>query len=128
MTTPAEERLNEKLAEIQQGVGKSIVELLHQTNKDKLAGKGKVSVHPIRERSALRWTLAWHEGKVAYDLNIVVYVEDDGTAAKVSKVLVHRHASADFDYDGHTPTTRMRRLTGLSLEELQQAIEAELKQ
>jgi hypothetical protein len=127
MVNLAEERINEKLAEIQQGVGKSITELLRETNKTKLAGKGKVSAHPIRERSGLRWTLAWHEGKVAYDLNVVVNVEDDGKETRVSKVLVHRHASADYDYEGHIPTTRMRRLAKLDIAEIKDAITAEMK-
>lgn len=127
MTTQTEERIGDKLDEIQQEWSKPIVNLLRETNKVKLGNKGRLVARPARDRSSLRWTLAWREGKVAYDLNIVVHVEDDGKTARVSKVLVHRHASADYDYDGHTPTTRMRRLNGLSLEEIKQTIEAELK-
>ncbi len=127
MTTQTEERIGDKLDEIQQEWSKPIVNLLRETNKVKLGNKGRLVARPARDRSSLRWTLAWRDGKIAYDLNVVVYVEDDGKVTKVSKVLVHRHASADYDYDGHTPTTRMRRLNGLSLEEIKQTIEAELK-
>lgn len=127
MTTQAEERISNKLDEIQQEWSKPIVELLRETNKIKLGNKARLVARPARDRSGLRWTLAWRDDKIAYDLNVVVHVEDDGKAAKVSKVIVHRHASADYDYDGHTPTTRMRRLSELSLTEIKQAIEAELK-
>jgi hypothetical protein len=127
MTTQAEERISNKLDEIQQEIGTSIVELLREMNKTKLAGKGKVSMRPTRERASMRWTLAWKQEKISYDLNLIVSVNDDGTQARVDRVWVHRHASSDYDFDGHTPTTRMRRLTSLSLEEIKQAIEAEFK-
>lgn len=127
MTTQTEERIASKLDEIQQEWSKPIAGLLREINRIKLGGKGKTMLRPTRDRASLRWTLAWHEGKIAYDLNVIIHVEDDGKAAKVSKVLIHRHASADYDYDGHTPTTRMRRLSELSLTEIKQAIEAELK-
>jgi hypothetical protein len=41
-------------------------------------------------------------------------------------VFVHRHASTSLDYEDHTPTTRMRRLTGFSMKDIREAIEAEL--
>ena len=120
-------RLNLKLEELSRTWNAGIVDLLRQANKSRLKGKGKVTPQPLIERNNLRWSLEWKEGKISFDLNVVVNVEDDGKQAQVSRVWVHRHASSSLDFEGHTPTTRMRRLTGLSLEEIQQAVEAELK-
>ena len=67
----------------------------------------------------------WKDGAINFDLNVVVTIEDDGKHARVGRVWVQRHASTSLDFEGHTPTTRMRRLTGLSLDEIREAIEAE---
>ncbi len=127
MTDSTQDRINRQIEQVKNEFSKSIVELLKEVNKQHLKGKGNVAPQPIIDRTNLRWTLAWKVGKISYDLNIVANVEDDGKQARISKVWVHRHASTDYDFDGHTPTTRMRRLTGLSLAEIKEAIEAELK-
>jgi len=127
MTETAHDRITQQIEQVKNELSKDIVDLLKEVNKQHLKGKGSVAPQPIIDRTNLRWTLAWKVGKVSYDLNIVANVEDDGKQAHVSKVWVHRHASTDYDFDGHTPTTRMRRLTGLSLAEIKGAIEAELK-
>ena len=118
-------RISHKIWEIKREFGKTIINLLAETNQTYLQGKGKVLQQPIVDRNFLRWTLAWGQGRVSFDLNIVVSVEDDGRQARVAKVLVHRHASAPFNFDGHVPTTRSRYLTELSIAELRKVVESE---
>lgn len=122
------ERIKQKIAETKRAHNKSIVALLKEANKTHLDSQGKVTGQPKIAQNSLRWTLAWKQGKISYDLNLIVSVDDNGTEARVDKVWVHRHASSDYDFEGHTPTTRMRRLTGIDLAEIKQALEAEFKQ
>lgn len=121
----AQARIAKKIEEIKTTLGKDLVELLKQINTTRLAGKGQVTATPIVDRASVRWTLAWAQDKISYDLNVVVRFDDDGKHARVAGVWVHRHASTPLEYDGHTPTTRMHRLTGLSLQEIREAIDAE---
>lgn len=121
------ERIDQKIAEIKRDHGQAIVDLLNETNQTHLQSKGKVTSQPTIDQNSLRWTLAWKQGKITCDLNIVVSVDDDGQAARVGRAWVHRHASTDYDFEGHTPTTRMRRLAGLTLKEIRAALEAEWK-
>lgn len=125
--TEANERINAVIEQVKRDFGNGIVDLLKMVNQTHLKGKGKVTSQPKIDRSNVRWILAWKQDKISYDLNIVVSVDDDGIEARVGKVWVHRHASTDYDFDGHTPTTRMRRLAGLSLNEIKEAVEAEFK-
>jgi hypothetical protein len=118
-------RISAKVEEVKRDFSDGITELLKETNKWRLGGKGKIVAAPKVDHNSLRWTLAWKEGKIAFELNVVVSIEDDGRRARVGRVWVHRHASTPFDFDGHTPTTRMRRLTGLAIEEIREAIETE---
>lgn len=120
-----QKRITQKVEEVRAAFGKDIVSLLKQVNAARLAGKGKVAAAPVVDRASLRWGLAWKEGKIAYDINVVVRFDDDGQAAHVAGVWVHRHASTSLEFEGHTPTTRMHRLTGLSIKEIREAIEAE---
>jgi hypothetical protein len=126
LSAEAQARINELIEEIKNGIGKEITALLKEINATRLAGKGKLA-KPVVDRASLRWTLAWEQNKISYDLNVVVRLEDNGKAARVAGVWVHRHASTPLDYEGHTPTTRMHRLTGLALEDIKAAIEAELR-
>ena len=121
-----QERINAKIAEIRRDNGDGIRALLKEVNKTRLNNKGKITGAPIVEGTSLRWTLAWkEERRISLELNIVVSIEDDGQHARVGRVWVHRHASTPMDYEGHTPTTRMRRLAGLSIAEIRDAIDAE---
>jgi hypothetical protein len=120
-----QERIDRKIDEVKTTLGKDIVTLLKQINTTRLAGKGKVAAMPVTDRASLRWTLAWRQERVSYDLNVVVRFDDDGQTARVAGVWVHRHASTPLEFEGHTPTTRMHRLTGLSIKEIREAIEAE---
>jgi hypothetical protein len=126
LSAEAQARINELIEETQNGIGKQITALLKEINATRLANKGKVS-QPIVNRASLRWTLAWEQNKISYDLNIIVRFEDNGKVARVAGVWVHRHASTPLDYEGHTPTTRMHRLTGLTIKEIREAIDAEWK-
>ncbi len=124
-TNSQKRRIDAKLEEIKREYGAGIRELLGEVNKTRLKGKGKIE-SPVVEASSLRWTLAWREErKISLELNIVANVEDDGRQARVGRVWVQRHASTPMDFEGHTPTTRMRRLSGLSIREMREAIDAE---
>ena len=119
-------RINAKIEEIKGIHSDGIQELLKEVNRTRLRGKGNITETPIIEGNSLRWRLAWKEKrKISFELSIVVNVEDDGRQAHVGRVWVHRHASTPLDYEGHTPTTRMRRLTGLNIPDIREAIEAE---
>ncbi|MBI5029542.1 MAG: hypothetical protein HZB51_03380 [Chloroflexi bacterium] len=129
MITPselsAENRINQKIEQIKNDIGVAITNLLKDANKRYLKTKGKVSTMPTIDHNNLRWTLAWTEEKITFDLSVVIAVTDNGTEARVDRVWVHRHVTTPFDYDGHTPTTHMRRLTSLSIAEIKSAVEAE---
>jgi len=119
-------RINAEIELVRRKYGNSIHELLREINATRLQGQGDLTAMPIAEGSSLRWALAWkEEHQVAFELSIVVVVEDDGHQARVGRVWVHRHVSTPLDYDGHTPTTRMRRLAGLSIAEIREAIDAQ---
>lgn len=123
---PKQMRILAKINEIEQGFGSQINDLLKEINKSRLKGKGKITAGPAIEGNAIRWTLAWKEHrKISFDLTVIANVEDDGQAARIGRVWIHRHASTPMDFEGHTPTTRMRRLATLSLPEIKQAIDAE---
>jgi len=125
MEPEAQERITKKIEEVKTAFGKDIVALLKQVNATHLAGKGKVAATPVVDRASLRWTLGWEQDKISYDLNVVIRFDDDGQTARAAGVWVHRHASTPMEFEGHTPTTRMHRLTGLSIKEIREAIEAE---
>jgi hypothetical protein len=121
-----EARMKAKIDQVRQEYGDAIVDLLNEKNARLLQGKGEISIEPIIEHTNVRWVLSWTEQeKISFDLNVVIGIEDDGKQARVGRVWVHRHASTPLDFDGHTPTTRMRRLTGLSIREIREAIEQE---
>jgi hypothetical protein len=126
LSAAAQTRINTLIEEIKNGIGKEITALLQEINATRLANKGKLS-RPIVDRASLRWTLAWEQNKISYDLNIIIRFDDNGTVARVAGVWVHRHASTPLDYEGHTPTTRMHRLAGLTIKEIREAIDAQWK-
>lgn len=121
------DRIDQKIEQIKQDIGRGVIDLLRQVNRTHLKHRGKISLLPMIDRNNVRWSLTWQEGTMSFALNVVVALKDDGTQALVDRVWVHRHVTTPFDFDGHTPTTRMRRLTGLSLEEIGKAIEAEFR-
>jgi len=129
MITPtdlsAEDRTNQKLDQVKADLNLAVIGLLRDANKRHLKSAGKVNTVPTIDRNSIRWTLAWQEEKTTFDLSVVVAVVDDGKEARIERVWVHRHATTPFDYDGHTPTTHMRRLTSLSIAEIKSAVEAE---
>jgi hypothetical protein len=125
MKPDMQERIAQKIEEVKMMLGKDIVALLKQVNATRLRGKGKVVATPIVDRASLRWMLEWKQEKVSYDLNVVIRFEDDGKVARVAGIWVHRHASTPLEFEGHTPTTRIHRLTGFSIKEILEAIEAE---
>ena len=119
-------RIVAKIEQVKQDYSDAICNLLEETNKARLKGRGKVAEAPLSEGNSLRWTLTWKEQqKVSFELSILVNIEDDGHKANVGRVWVHRRVSTPMDYEGHTPTTRMRRLAGLSIAEIRDAIDAE---
>jgi hypothetical protein len=131
MTTLAErnaqERIDEKIEQVKREFGSGVMNLLKAANRTHLRSRGKVTILPLVDRNNVRWGLSWKDKKMSYDLNIVVAINDDGIQARVDRVWVHRRVSTPFDFDGHTPTTHMRRLTSLAIAEIAEAIEAEFK-
>ena len=121
----AQERLQQKIREVERDFGTNIYELLMGFNRERLNGKASLNDEPYTDDHSLRWTMKWKEAKIAYELSIVIRVEDTGREARVGGVWVRRHASTPLDFDGHTPTTRMRRVTNLTMKELRDAVEAE---
>ncbi len=123
---PKQARILAKLMETEKEFGRPIADLLKGINRSRLKGKGRITAGPAIEGNAIRWTLAWKEQRtISFELSVIANVEDDGSTAKIGRVWIHRHASTPVDFEGHTPTTRMRRLTALSLPEIKQAIDAE---
>jgi hypothetical protein len=118
-------RTKQLIQNIQYEFGDAIAGVLKETNRRRLKGAGKLTAVAEVGRNSVRWTLVWTEGAINFDLNVVATIEDDGTHARIGRVWVQRHASTPLDFDGHTPTTRMRRLTMLSLAEIREAIDAE---
>jgi hypothetical protein len=128
MTKAQEARIRVRIEEVRREYHDGIIDLLKEMNERRLLGKGQVASAPVVERTNIRWNLTWKEKlKISYDLNVVIGVEDDGKQARVGRVWVHRHASTPLDYEDHTPTSRMRRLSGFSMKEIREAVEAELR-
>ncbi len=123
----AENRISQKIEQVKGELGTAVVNLLRDANKRHLKSKGRVSAVPTIDRNSLYWTLAWKEDKATFALRVVIAIMDDGTQARIDRVWVHRHVTTPFDYDGHTPTTHMRRLTSLSIAEIKSAVEAEFE-
>ena len=119
------ERLEQKIKQVEEEFGPKLYAMLMQFNRERLDGKGQVKEAAITDEHSLRWMMKWKEAKVTYEMSIVIRLEDTGREAQVSGVWVHRHASTPLDYEGHTPTTRMRRVTNLSMKDIHSAIEAE---
>ncbi len=120
-----QERLQQKIQEVEREFGTKIYELLMHFNRERLNGKASLNDEPYTDEHSLRWNMKWKEAKIAYELSVVIRVEDTGREARVGGVWVRRHASTPLDFEGHTPTTRMRRVANLTLKEIREAIEAE---
>lgn len=120
-----QERLQQKIKEVEDELGPKLYAMLMQVNRERLNGKGQVKESAITDEHSLRWMMKWKESKITYEMSIVVRVEDNGREAHVGGAWVHRHASTPLDFEGHTPTTRMRRVTKVSIEDIHDAIEAE---
>jgi hypothetical protein len=118
-------RLQQQINDVQKDFGAKIYEMLLNVNRERLHGKANLTDEPYIDQHSLRWTMKWKEARIAYELSVVVRVEDNGREARVGGVWVRRHASTPLDFEGHTPTTRMRRVTNLSIKEIKEAIEAE---
>ncbi len=119
-------RIVAKIEQVIKDYTGAIASLLKETNKARLKGRGKVAEAPLIEGNSLRWTLTWKEQqKISFELSVLVNIEDDGHKADVGRVWVHRRASTPIDFEGHTPTTRMRRLARLDINEIREAIELE---
>ncbi len=126
-TSTQRERIQKKISEIQSRYGKDLADLLEEINRARLGGKAQVAPVPQIDQNTLRWSLKWKtEDKVTFELVIAVGIEDDGRAAKIRGVWVHRRAAAPIEYAGHTPTTRMIRLgTLISIAAIREATESQ---
>ncbi len=120
-------RIEAMLEEIDRVYSSQVRDILKEINRTRLKNKAKLTLAPVIEHNSLRWSLSWKEQqKISFELHIIVSVEDDGHMAQVARVWIHRHASTPIDFEGHTPTTRMRRLTILSIDGIREAINAEM--
>jgi hypothetical protein len=128
VTLSAKNQTDEKAQQFLREYGDQIVDLLGKVNRAHLRGQGKILFHPISEDDILHWTLEWKQDQVSFDLNLVVHIEKNDDSLPVESVLVHRHACAPYDFAGHMPSTRMRRLNGFSMPEIKRAVEAEFAQ
>jgi hypothetical protein len=125
MANPQRERLKEKIKEIEEQFGGDIYAILDELNRSHLKGKGHLNKEPYKDEYSLRWLIKWKESKIAYEMSVVIRVEDTGHEASIGGVWVRRHASTPLDYEGHTPTTRMRRVTNFTMQSIRDAIQAE---
>lgn len=125
VTISVKNHVGEKAQQFLRKYGDQIGNLLNETNRVNLRGKGKILFHPISDDDILHWTLEWKQDQVSLDLNLVVHIEKNDGPLQIESVLVHRHASAPYDFEGHMPTTRMRRLNGFSMLEIKRAVDAE---
>ena len=120
-----QERLQEKIKEVERDFGPKIYEILMSLNRERVKGKAQLNDEPYTDEHSLRWVMKWKEARIAYEMSVVIRVEDTGREARIGGVWVRRHASTPLDFEGHTPTTRMRRVTNFSIKDIREAIEAE---
>ena len=120
-----QERVQQKINEVEKEYGVKIHDLLLSMNRERLNGKAQLNEEPYTDEHSLRWVMKWKEARIAYEMSIVIRVEDTGREARVGGVWVRRHASTPLDFEGHTPTTRMRRVTNLTMKDIKDAVEAE---
>lgn len=119
-------RIDQKLDEIVREFGGALDALLDELNQTRLNGTGTITAAPAIEKGNLRWTLAWsRDARLVFELTIIIQIEDNGQAAHVSRVWVRYQAATSLSFKGHTPTTRMRQLSQLSIAGIRQAISAE---
>ncbi len=110
-------RLRVKASEIVREYGPAIHGLLAEMNMTRLDGQGRLTSAEIG-RKAIRWELEWKNEPVSYRIHVAVTIADDGKEAFVDRVLVQREASAPYAFEGHTPTTMMKQIAHLEVEEI----------
>ncbi len=125
VTITPPDRMTPKMEEIKREFGGEIVDLFKELNRIRLKGVGTITPLPVMDRKSLRWSLSWKAEPISFEISIIIRFEDDGQVARVAGVWVHRHASTPMDFEGHTPTTRMHRLTTLTMPAIREAIDAE---
>ena len=113
----ADARLRVKASEIVREYGPAIHGLLAEMNTTRLDGQGRLTSAEIG-RKAIRWELEWKTEPVSYRIHVGVTIGDDGEKAFVDRVLVQREASAPYSFEGHTPTTMMKQVAHLDVEEI----------
>ncbi len=119
--TPQESRQGLKASELVRNFGPSIYRLLSELNTSKLNRQGKLGSAEIGRRT-VRWALEWQVGAVTYRIHVVIRIGDDGRAAFVDRVYVRKEAMTPYMYDGHTPTTLMKQVATLEVDEIRKAI------
>ncbi len=119
--TKIEARLSQKASEVVRDYGPAIHQLLTDLNASKLHGHGRVSSAEMG-RKAVRWELEWPDGEVTYRMHVAVTLADDGRSAYIARVLVQKEASTSYAYQGHTPTTMMKQVKDLNVQEIERAL------
>ncbi len=122
MTTPAQARIKAKAEEIALTNDASIGQLLAELNASRLRGSGEIARAQIQEHH-VRWALEWKESAVTYKLRIAVRLVDDGREARIDQILVQKEAWTPYSYEGHTPTTTMKKVAELDVAKIREAVE-----
>ena len=119
-------RIDAKIEEIHRAYGGEIRDLLKEINNTRLKNKGKLTLTPVIENNSLRWTLSWKEQQeISLELHVIVSVEDDGHAAKVSRCRSVVTRSPRLIMTDTRRRRGLRRLASLSIDEIRDAIDAE---
>lgn len=120
-TSPAAEaRLDQLASVIAQNIGPGIQQLFAELNRTRLNGQGKVKSEISRR--VIRWMLEWRTQSITYKMRVMILLADDEKRAFVDRVLVQKEASTPAIFEGHTPTTTMKQVTSVSLEEIHRAL------
>ncbi len=116
----SETRLKNKAAEVAEKSGAAIQQLLAELNAARLNGAGKIS-HDSQPQH-VRWSLEWKRETITYRLRIAARLVDDGSEARFDQVLVQKEAWTAYQFEGHTPTTTMKRVSSLDIAKIREAV------
>jgi hypothetical protein len=120
-TNDAHARLADLAAALVHQYGPAFHQLLSDLNKNRLGGHGRLGSAEIG-RQHVRWTLEWQADEIAYKMNVVIGLRDDGSSTFIDRVMVHKEATTSSTFEGHTPTTLMKMLKNLDVEEIRKTI------
>ncbi len=118
----ANKRLEQKASEVVTQFGPAIHQALAELNKTRLKNQGRLSSAEVGRRG-VRWVLEWQAGEISYKMHIAIRIVDNGNSAAIDQVMVEKEASTPFLFEGHTPTTTMKIVRELNIDEIKKALE-----